>query len=287
MNQDAATAASYTRNIPLVSYFPGSVSGLGPGSEVTIHGLMIGHVISVGLAYDPAKDAIVAPVQYDVQPERVVGLGQKAFQTPEAAVDAVLKKGLRATLQSANLITGTQNVALDFVPDAPPVATTMEGTSFVMPTTAGGGLAGLQSSATDLLGKVSAIPFDQIGKSVNGILLAANSLANGPQIRQTLTDLAVMITKVKEVADHLDSGASPALRQLPELVNGLQKTITNANLLVQSVDTGYGDNTKFNRDLDRLLLQANDTLTAVRSLADLLSRDPQALIRGRPTRGPE
>jgi paraquat-inducible protein B len=287
VNQDAATAASYTRNIPLVSYFPGSVSGLGPGSEVTIHGLMIGHVISVGLAYDPAKDAIVAPVQYDVQPERVVGLGQKAFQTPEAAVDAVLKKGLRATLQSANLITGTQNVALDFVPDAPPVATTMEGTSFVMPTTAGGGLAGLQSSATDLLGKVSAIPFDQIGKSVNGILLAANSLANGPQIRQTLTDLAVMITKVKEVADHLDSGASPALRQLPELVNGLQKTITNANLLVQSVDTGYGDNTKFNRDLDRLLLQANDTLTAVRSLADLLSRDPQALIRGRPTRGPE
>jgi paraquat-inducible protein B len=52
-------------------------------------------------------------------------------------------------------------------------------------------------------------------------------------------------------------------------------------VLVQSLGGGYGDNTKFNRDLDRLLVQANDTLTAVRSLADLLSRDPAALIKGR------
>jgi len=29
------------------------------------------------------------------------------------------------------------------------------------------------------------------------------------------------------------------------------------------------------------LLQANDTLTSVRALADLLSRDPAALIKGR------
>lgn len=286
-NQDAATEASYTRTIPLISYFPGSVRGLGPGSEVTIHGLMIGHVTSVGLAYNPEQQAIVAPVQYELQPERITGLGDRVFKTEAAAVDAVLKKGLRATLQSANLITGTQNVALDFVKDAPPAVVTMEGADFVMPTTEGGGLAGLQSSATDLLEKVNAIPFDQIGKSLNGILLAANNVANGPQLRQTLMDLSAMIGKVKDVADHLDSGASPALRQLPEIANGLQKTITNANLLVQSVGAGYGDNTKFNRDLERLLLQANEALSSIRALADLLSRDPSALIRGRPTGEPQ
>jgi paraquat-inducible protein B len=284
-NQDAATSASYTRIVPLVSYFPGSVRGLGPGSEVTMHGLMIGRVTSVGLAYDPVHQAVVAPVQYEVQPERIIGLGNQVYKTTADAVDAVVKKGLRATLQSANLITGTQNVALDFVPNAPQATVTMEGTNFVLPTTEGGGLAGLQSSATDLLEKVNTIPFDQIGKSVNGILLAANNLANGPQLRQTLTELSTMITKVKDLADHLDSGASPALRQLPEIASGLQKTLANANLLVQSVDTGYGDNTKFNRDLDRLLLQANEALSSIRALADLLSRDPEALIRGRPTKG--
>src|SRR6266568_9201583 len=43
-DRDAANAASYTRKIAVVSYFPGSVSGLAPGSEVTMHGLQVGHV---------------------------------------------------------------------------------------------------------------------------------------------------------------------------------------------------------------------------------------------------
>jgi len=286
-DQDAAIAASYTQSIPLVSYFPGSVRGLGPGSEVTMHGLMVGHVTSVGLAYDPAKDAVVAPVHFEVQPERVTGLGKLVYKTPAEAVDAVVKKGLRAELQSANLITGQQVVALDFLPNALPATVTMEGTYFVFPTTEGGGLSGLQSSATDLLEKVNTIPFEQIGKNLNGILLAANNVANGAQMRQTLTELSAAITKVKDLTDHLDSGVSPALKQLPEIASALQKTIANANLVVQSVGNGYGDNTKFNRDLERLLVQANDTLSSIRALSDLLSRDPQALIKGRPTGGTE
>ena len=56
-------------------------------------------------------------------------------------------------------------------------------------------------------------------------------------------------------------------------------------MLVQSVDNGYGDNTKFNRDLGRLLVQANEALSSIRALTDLLARDPEALIKGRPAGG--
>ena len=58
--------------------------------------------------------------------------------------------------------------------------------------------------------------------------------------------------------------------------------MANANKLVLSLDTGYGDNTKFNRDLERLLVQANDSLRSIRALSDLLARYPEALIKGRP-----
>jgi paraquat-inducible protein B len=178
-------------------------------------------------------------------------------------------------------------VALDFVSNAPPVAMTMEGTSYVLPTTEGGGFAGLQASAGVLLDKVSSIPFDQIGANLNGILLAANTAANGAQMRQTLTDLAATISTLKDVLGHVDSGVVPALRQLPELAASLQKTLANANHLVQSVDSGYGDNTRFNRDLARLLVQANEALSSIRALTDLLARSPDALLRGRPTGGPQ
>ena len=142
-DRDTAKAASYSRKIPVVSYFAGSVRGLEAGSEVTMHGLVVGHVTDVQLVYDPAKDAIVAPVRFEVEPERILGVGAKAiFKTPAEAVAAVVNRGMRASLQSASLITGQQVVALDFVRDAPPATVTMDGSDFVLPTTEGGGFRG-------------------------------------------------------------------------------------------------------------------------------------------------
>jgi paraquat-inducible protein B len=275
-DRDTANAASYTRSIPAIAYFPGSVSGLAPGSQVTMHGLKVGEVTDVRLNYDAAKDAIVAPVRFEVEPERVVGVGVRLYKTDAESVGALLKKGLRASLQSASLITGQQQVTLEFDPNAPPAEVTMDGPDFVVPAGEGGGFAGLTASATELLNKVNTLPFDQIGKNLDGILKSANDMAQGPQMKKALTDLAAMIGSAQTMIKNLDT------KQLPELVSGLQKTLTSANKLVLSLDSGYGDNTKFNRDLERLLVQTNDSLRSIRALSDLLARHPEALIKGRP-----
>jgi paraquat-inducible protein B len=197
-------------------------------------------------------------------------------------VQALLKQGLRASLQSASLITGQQNVALDFVTDAPAAEVSMDGQDFVVPAGEGGGFAGLTASATELLNKVNTMPFDQIGKNLDGILKSVNDLAQGPQMKKALTELAGMMASAQNMVQNLNSGLSPAAKQLPEVTAGLQKTLANANKLVLSLDSGYGDNTKFNRDMDRLLAQANDALRSIRALSDLLARHPEALIKGRP-----
>lgn len=287
-DRDTAKAASYSRKIPAVSYFAGSVRGLEAGSEVTMHGLVVGHVTDVRLTYDAAKDTIVAPVRFEVEPERILGVGAKSiFKTPAEAAAAVVKQGMRASLQSASLITGQQMVALDFVHDAPPAEITMDGSDFVLPTTESGGFAGLQASVTALLDKVNTIPFKQIGDNLDGILRSANDVANGPQMKKALTDLSSTISDLNNLVGHLDSGMSPALQQLPGIATGLQKTLTTVNKLALSLDSGYGGNTQFNRDLERMLVQVNDALRSVRSLADLLARHPEALIKGRPTGGVE
>jgi len=275
-DRDAANNASYTRKIQVISYFPGSVKGLAPGSEVTMHGLKVGEVSEVRLEYDRAKDIIVAPVRYEIEPERIVGVGQRVFKTDQESVEAVLSKGLRASLASASLITGQQVVALDFVPDAPPATVTMEGEDFVLPTTEGGGFAGLASSATDLLDKVNKMPFEQIGANLNGILRSVNDATQGPQLKKAVSDLGAMLASAQGMVQRLDT------KQLPEISAGLQKTLASANKLVLSLDTGYGDNTKFNRDLDRLMVQANDAVRSIRALSDLLARHPEALLKGRP-----
>jgi paraquat-inducible protein B len=281
-DRETANAASYTRKIPAISYFSSSVSGLAPGAAVTVHGLKVGEVTDVRLTYDAAKDAVLAPVRYEIEPERVIGVGQRAFKTDAEGVAALLKQGLRASLQSASLITGQQNVALDFVADAPEAEVSMDGPDFVVPAGEGGGFAGLTASATELLNKVNTMPFDQIGKNLDGILKSVNDVAQGPQMKKALTELAGMIASAQNMVQNLNSGLSPAAKQLPEVTAGLQKTLANANKLVLSLDNGYGDNTKFNRDMDRLLAQANDALRSIRALSDLLARHPEALIKGRP-----
>src|SRR6202008_1517515 len=217
-----------------------------------------------------------APVHYEIEPERIVGLGEQVFKDPAEAADVLVKRGLRASLHSSNLITGSQEVALDFIADAPPATVTMEGEDFVLPTTEGGGFASLASSANDLLGKVNTIPFDQIGKNLTGILKSVNDMTQGPQMKKTLTDLSAMIASAQGMIQRLDT------KQLPELAGNLEKTLTSANKLVLSLDSGYGDNTKFNRDLDRLMAQTTDAVHSIRALADLLERHPEALIKGRP-----
>ena len=196
--------------------------------------------------------------------------------------DALLKKGLRASLQSASLITGQQNVALEFVTDAPPAEVSMDGPDFVVPATEGGGFAGLTASATELLNKVNTMPFDQIGKNLEGILKSVNDMRPGPANEEG-ADRALRDDRIgPEYGAKPRQRLSPAAKQLPEIAAGLQKTLANANKLVLSLDNGYGDNTKFNRDLDRLMVQANDAVRSIRALSDLLARHPEALIKGRP-----
>jgi paraquat-inducible protein B len=102
-----------------------------------------------------------------------------------------------------------------------------------------------------------------------------------------LTNLATTLAVAERVMKNVDTGTAPALKQLPEMSAQLQKAMANTNKLLVSLDSGYGDNTKFNRDLERLLVQLNDAVGSIRSLADLLARHPEALIRGRPAGGLE
>lgn len=287
-DRDTADAASYNRKIQTVSYFSGSVRGIARGSEVTMHGLTVGRVTDVGLVYDAKSDAILAPIHYEIEPERIVGVGPTAlFDTPLQAADTLVKRGLRATLQSSNLLTGQQVVALEIMPDAPPASARMEGQNVVLPTSDAAGLSGLQTSATDLLNKLNAIPFAQIGANLNGILASVNELSKSGELRQALTEASNAVKEANGFVRQLNTGTAPAFKQLPQVMTNLQTTMTNVDRLFLSLNTGYGDNTKFNRDLQRLIVQLNEAVRSFRSLADMLVQHPEALIKGRPAGGLE
>ena len=89
---------------------------------------------------------------------------------------------------------------------------------------------------------------------------------------------------ILSVLQYIDASTS---KTLPEITAGLEKTLTNANKVLLSFNSGYGDNTQFSRDLGRLLVQLNDAVRSIRAFADLLARHPEALIKGRAAGGVE
>jgi paraquat-inducible protein B len=284
-SQEAAKNASYSEKIPLLGYFSSSVRGLAAGSDVVMHGLTIGKVTDVRLTFDAAKDTVQAPVHFEVEPERVLGIGKRAFKTTAEGVQMLLAKGLHASLQSGNLLTGEMMVSLDFLPDMPELKVTVEDGSFVIPVSDSGGLSGLQASAGELLRNVNAIPFASIGQSVATITKNFSSLSNGPQLQETLNAVAGTMTAAESAIKKLDTEMGPTLKQLPGVATELQTSLKQMDLLMRSVNTGYGDNTQFHRDLDRLMAQLNDAVRSFQALADLLTRHPEALVRGRTDSG--
>ena len=284
---ELARSAGFGHQIQLLSYFPGSVAGLSVGADVTLNGLKVGEVTDVSLVYDPKQDRIVVPVHYRVEAGRINNIAAvQGLPTGTLAAEMV-RRGLRATLQAQSLITGDKIIALERIADAPPEALKQEGDVFVIPTSEVGGFDTIARSANELLSKINRIDFDRIGKSISGAAAGLDDTINGPQLKRTLAALEKAMVDVQDIARKLDTDASPALKRLPAIAAQLQDALTQANRLFGSFNTGYGDDSRFRRDLDRLLPQITDAARSIRALTDLLSRHPEALIKGRTNTGKE
>ncbi len=267
-DKEAARKAGFQLRIPFLAYFDGAVTGLAPGSPVNLHGIRIGEVTSVDLHFDPKTQRILVPVHFEVEPERMIGGNSAAFRDLPLVAKLMSERHTRAQLATVNLLTGAMAVTLDNYPDAPPAEARVEDGVVLLPTTPGE-FEDLSKSVSGIMRKLDQMPFTQIGQNLDDTLHGLNELANGPELRQPLAALG------------------PAAKKLPEIAAGLQETLTHANKLLGSAETGYGDNSKFLRDTDRAMLQLNDAAQSIRMLADILSRHPEALVRGRADTGRE
>ncbi len=288
-NQEVADTATARRRAMLASYFTGSVDGLAVGAHVTLQGMAIGDVTSVDLQYSTDTDQTRVRVGFALQLDRVQPIGDKPRQPFRDYVPILVREGLRVRLRGGNLITGQKEVALEFLPDAPPAEVAQEGEVQVIPADneGGGGLDDLTSTASQLMAKLGAVPFAEIGQNLNGVLHGANEAVNNPQLHQALTRLNGTLAAVQETVRHLDAGTAPVLRRLPAITADLQDTLAQVRTLAASVSAGSSGDGRFGRDLDRMLQQVSEAAGSLRMVADLLARHPEALIRGRVSRAVE
>ena len=282
-NKDAADSSSYVRSVPFVANFTGSVSGLSAGSPVNLLGIKVGEVQSVGLRYDQETDKVVVPVHFTVEPERISQLDLPYGGDLDRMMSDLVRRGLSVRLDSTSLITGSKQLTVGLFEGHRPGVLAKDGDAYILPTFGGDG--DLASSAADIMARVSAIPFEQIGQNLNQTLAGVNTLVNDPAVKQSVDSLQSTLASVQGLVNNLNRGASPVLQRLPAIATGLEDSVKKADRLIGSLEAGYGGNSGFNRDAGRLMAQLSDAARSIRVLADLLTRHPEALIRGRTDKG--
>ena len=185
----------------------------------------------------------------EIQPERVLQAGQfPKTLSPDQVLQKMVDQGLRAQLDTVSYVTGQKEITFAWIAGAKPEKITKEGNALVIPSQSGE-LDDIVNSVASISNNLSKVPFDQLSNNLNKLLTTANGTLANPKIGQSLTEL--------------------------------DKTLRNANGTLQTVTQTYGNDSDFQRNLDQLMNEANDTLRSIRMLADYLNRHPQALLLGR------
>jgi paraquat-inducible protein B len=177
----------YRHSVDYVVSFVQSVRGLAPGAPVEYRGLRIGSVRRVLLEEAAARagqtTAAPIPVLIRLEPGRLkLGDTPEAVARLKAELEHDVPRGLRASLQSASLLTGSLFVSFDFHPRERPARI---GTYAGYPTlpTLPGGLERIERQVARLLTKLNDLPLEATLRELNGTLAAVRAAVGNDDLK--------------------------------------------------------------------------------------------------------
>jgi len=253
-SETQATADPDGDPFPIRMHFDQSIRGLSVGATIDFQGIALGEVSRISIDFDDQKKRFFAVVDAVLYPERLGAVYDRLHAkvvkedgtTGGRLIAGMIKYGLRAQLRTANLLTGQLYIVLENNPKAVPVD--FEVTNPIMIPTIPGNLEQLQEQVTNIIDKIGAIPFDQIGK-----------------------DLRITLNGVSRLLQNLDKNVAPDLR----------KTLESARKSLENINNLLANDGALPTNAERALSEVSRAARSIRDLADYLQVNPDALILGR------
>ncbi len=291
-NRAARDDARYTEKIIYILYFDGSVSGLSVGANVEFKGIKVGSVREIGLEIDESRMKYYIPVLIEIEPQRlrIIDTGnnnRSAVEAQEARrnmIDNFIQRGLRAKLKNANFLTGQLIIDLDLMPETEAVFVSQDGNWPEIPTVPGD-LDAIASSVSRLVAKFEALPIEEIGKNLGSTMQGLDKLVGSGELQTTIREFRELAVSIQHIAENFEKHTLPGLdgtlANTEAAVKRIETTLQAAESMFTSVDGLIADGSPFKYDLMTMMQELSAASRAVRSLADFLERNPNALISGK------
>jgi paraquat-inducible protein B len=229
--------------------FSQSIKGLMPGAPVEFRGIQIGKVERImfkegqGLQRKSGTEGKGAPIPVliYVEPGRLELPDQEdSITTLRNAVTRGVSAGLRASMESGNLLTGSKYISMDFFTDTEPAS---EGTFLEYTTipTIETGLAQLAQSVNSILTTIDKLPLAETVAGANEAIVTLNksldslhTILDNQNTQQLPVQLDKTLQDLQEAVDSLTPD-SAAYQSLNSSLLSLNRTMGNLEALTRKL----------------------------------------------------
>ena len=276
----AAIAAADGPHLTYLTFFTGSISGLKPGTPVTMKGVQIGRVRDVRLRYVPASASLETPVVLEIDPRQLeVGGGatsrQELRMRMNDALGRLVQKGMRATLSTSLVLPGAGAVSLETVarPGTGQLIVTND-PPIIPAANRGNGLEGALGALNDVAATIRELPLREIAGNMRSASARLDSLLGDPQLSQSIERLNSSLATIERVANVTEKNIGP-------IAESMRNAATAAEAAAKRAEQLLGTTQKQNYDVAELVRELTRAAEAVRALATYLTENPDSLIKGR------
>jgi paraquat-inducible protein B len=309
-SQAAAIAAADGPHLTYLTYFPGPIGGLRPGTPVQMKGVQVGRVREVRLRYLPQTATLETPVTLEIDPRQLEIMAATREELRGAmnnALSILVRRGMRATLSTSLVLPGAGAVALETVAAPNTGRLVVEHDPPIIPTAQGGdGIAGAMGAITDVANTIRSLPIREIAGHMRSASVRLNALVNDPRLDQSLErlnnsliaveraattaganvdplmkDMRDAAASAKSAAQTIDRTATTASESVGPIVESLRNAATAAEQAANRATALLGSSPKQNYDIAELIRELTRAAEAVRALASYLAENPDALLKGR------
>jgi paraquat-inducible protein B len=308
-----AIASADGPHLTYVTYFPGPIGGLAPGTPVQMKGVEVGHVREVRLRYVAETASLETPVTLEIDPRRLE-VDAKAHasrvdlrNTMNGVLDQLVRKGMRASLSTSLVLPGAGAVSLDVVASPNTARLNTSTDPPVIPAAAGGsGIEGALGAIGDVATTIRNLPLREIAENMRSASVRLNAVMNDPAIDQSLEKLNRSLTEIERVAvtagqnvdpiatslrnavesaesaaETIDRTAQTASASVEPIVQSLRNAAAAAESAASRAEQLIGTSQKQGYDIGELVRELTRAAEAVRALANFLAENPDALLKGR------
>jgi paraquat-inducible protein B len=250
----------YRFRIYYVAQFDQSLRGLKPGAPVEYRGMQIGRVERILMkelvAQRQAGKGEPIPVLLYLEPARL-GLedSEESVEGVRQSIALGVANGMRASLETGNLITGALYINVDWYADQPAAAIS-EFEGFPVIPTIPSGLGRLEQQVASLLEKLNALPLEPMLTKATGTMGTMDG---------TLASLTATLESLKVILEEDSTRALPD--ELSQILAELRQTLESF-----SPDSAVGES------LGSSVFELNQALRNLEELTRSLSAKPNSLL---------